>query len=610
MEAQQMILKPITLKHKLILSPGVWNDVEYTELEIQKAFHNTDWSDKKFTSLYLDHQDTKGLNGSGAGVGNWVGFVKNVTLENSAIYGDLEIWNPMIAAYLSQAKAKFGISATLAGRENRTLGRMEDFHIESSSIVTDPACRPAMINLSADRIEMIADKDVKVVTMESETPSSEDIVELEMAARRRSEAESGKLNEDVLEFLRGNPNPTDDDVHKFVEGKGLDPHNIEPEFYKIATLVANLKHGNDDDSKFDAGELSDGIEIEKEHSDNPAVAKMIAKAHLAEFPNYYTALKQMEQELQNIHSKKSLSEEKELACSGSPHEAHTLEPVKMEKPKKKEELGEIHDTYVDGHSIFIKQEGKSLSEEELGAKFERQVQHIKDSLRKTHPDWSEEKIKQVAYATANKMKDLSLEISDAEITSLSEEAEKENSEKLKGGKRIPEKMENESAKVEELATSEVPETKELEKKSEPEKPEKEKEGKEDKEEMSSDAILGKIKEMSAEELASYAEFTKAYLSENKDASAKEVTLAYEKSLSEKAPVKELSANDLLAAMDSRIATLKELDSNKKVQELETQVKELSAKVKEPDRKTLSVAFESNSQDSNLGMLSFLQHRIN
>jgi hypothetical protein len=116
--------------------------------------------------------------------------------------------------------------------------------------------------------------------------------------------------------------------------------------------------------------------------------------------------------------------------------------------------------------------------------------------------------------------------------------------------------------------------------------------------------------MSAEELVKFTDFTKAHLNSNKEASAKEVYLAYEKSKVDKKKEKELSANDLLASIDSRIASLKELDSSKKIQEMEIKIQELSAKVKTPDRKTLSVAFSNNASDSNLGMLSFLQHRIN
>ena len=486
---QEFTLKPITLKNILLLSPGNWNNVDYTELEIQKAFNNTDWNDRKFRTLYLDHQDTKER-----GVGNFSGFVQNPRLVNGSLYGDLEVWNPMIGAFLSQAKAKFGVSATLAGRENKQLGRIEDFHFESFSIVTDPACKPAMINLSNKQVNMVENSDVQVVTMENEV--KEDIVELESVKHRKRREE--------------------------------------------------------------------GI---KDNLDNP-------KAELAEG----------------------------TAGGSEVRGAYGTEPAKWDKKKK--------------------------DEEELGAKFDRQVQHIKDSLKKLHPDWDDKKIESVAYATANKMKENKEELSEllssekiqawSDAIVLTDKSDsdtssrKENSElkSLKGGIKMPE-MENTSVKVEELGTAEVKteavELKEEPKKEEPKAEPKSDEKNEDKEEMSSESILNKVKEMSADELVKFTEFTKAHLNANKEASAKEVYLAYEKSKSAM-PVKELSASDLLASIDSRIASLKELDSSKKMQEMETKIQELSAKVKMPDRKTLSVAF-SNASDATSGMLNFLQHRI-
>ena len=56
------------------------------------------------------------------------------------------------------------------------------------------------------------------------------------------------------------------------------------------------KHKGVPDEKFDPNELAMGIEVEKEHTDNPAIAKEIAKDHLAELPDYYTRLKKMEEE--------------------------------------------------------------------------------------------------------------------------------------------------------------------------------------------------------------------------------------------------------------------------------------------------------------------------
>jgi len=56
------------------------------------------------------------------------------------------------------------------------------------------------------------------------------------------------------------------------------------------------KHKGVPDEKFDPKELEMGIDVEKEHTDNPAIAKEIAKDHLAELPDYYTRLKKMEED--------------------------------------------------------------------------------------------------------------------------------------------------------------------------------------------------------------------------------------------------------------------------------------------------------------------------
>ena len=46
----------------------------------------------------------------------------------------------------------------------------------------------------------------------------------------------------------------------------------------------------------DPKELAMGIKVEKEHTDNPVLAKRIALDHLAEIPDYYTRLDKMERD--------------------------------------------------------------------------------------------------------------------------------------------------------------------------------------------------------------------------------------------------------------------------------------------------------------------------
>jgi hypothetical protein len=54
-----------------------------------------------------------------------------------------------------------------------------------------------------------------------------------------------------------------------------------------------LKHGSDPDSKFDKRQLAMGVKVEMEHTDCPAIAKKIAKAHLSEKKFYYSVLKKV-----------------------------------------------------------------------------------------------------------------------------------------------------------------------------------------------------------------------------------------------------------------------------------------------------------------------------
>lgn len=113
-----------------------------------------------------------------------------------------------------------------------------------------------------------------------------------------NEAEENNKNvqNKIIEFFQKNKIQSDEQIHDFANQLGLSPHKLEVEIYKLLSSLINLKHGTDDDKKFDQKELKMGIEVEKEHIDNPIISKMIAKAHIAEIPDYYTRLDKMESE--------------------------------------------------------------------------------------------------------------------------------------------------------------------------------------------------------------------------------------------------------------------------------------------------------------------------
>jgi hypothetical protein len=76
-----------------------------------------------------------------------------------------------------------------------------------------------------------------------------------------------------------------------VSGKDIDAIGQD----NIEAILTNVgEHDFVPDSKFDPVQLKMGIESEREHTKSLIIAKLIAKDHLSEDPNYYTKLKKME----------------------------------------------------------------------------------------------------------------------------------------------------------------------------------------------------------------------------------------------------------------------------------------------------------------------------
>lgn len=121
------------------------------------------------------------------------------------------------------------------------------------------------------------------------------------AVFKTSEKTSKPTQDDVVEFLKENPNPEDELLHDWAEGKGFDVSKVEALMYELATLYAKILSGGKaqkEDVKekdVDKDELKKGIEVEKEHTGDKGTAEEIVLDHLAEIPDYYTKLKKMEE---------------------------------------------------------------------------------------------------------------------------------------------------------------------------------------------------------------------------------------------------------------------------------------------------------------------------
>lgn len=108
-----------------------------------------------------------------------------------------------------------------------------------------------------------------------------------------------KLQEAIIQLLKGNPSPSDEDIHNLAMQLKVEPDVLEEAVYKLlASLINGVgKHADISDDKYDPKQLEMGIEVEHEHTDNDAIAKNIAKDHLSEpslSSNYYTLLLEME----------------------------------------------------------------------------------------------------------------------------------------------------------------------------------------------------------------------------------------------------------------------------------------------------------------------------
>ena len=106
----------------------------------------------------------------------------------------------------------------------------------------------------------------------------------------------------VAEFFKENPNPRDAEFHDWAEQNEFDVHEAEAAAYRLAAIAVSFvfagKAAEDGftDEDADPEELSMGIEVEDEHTDNVTMAKRIALDHLAEIDDYYTRLKKMEED--------------------------------------------------------------------------------------------------------------------------------------------------------------------------------------------------------------------------------------------------------------------------------------------------------------------------
>ncbi|MDP3986716.1 MAG: DUF5661 family protein [Nanoarchaeota archaeon] len=148
---------------------------------------------------------------------------------------------------------------------------------------------------------------------EIEKMVSETLGRMDVDTMISNQKEYGVDEQSIVDFFKENPNPDEMQVEQFATEVGMEKEELERKIYDLLTGLLNgqkelsdpvdvsgkdnekkLRGGDEPDSQFDPEQLRNGIKVESEHTDNPEIAKQIAKAHLLEDPDYYVKLAKME----------------------------------------------------------------------------------------------------------------------------------------------------------------------------------------------------------------------------------------------------------------------------------------------------------------------------
>lgn len=113
-------------------------------------------------------------------------------------------------------------------------------------------------------------------------------------------------------------------------------------------------------SDFDKKQVEMGIKVEMEHTNDPDTAREIALDHLAEFPDYYTRLKEMENKAEKELGKSGVKgmkwnqKKSNTASKLYPSEAKMVLKNYLDKnPKSKEKIQEILDNHKDKQAAIM-----------------------------------------------------------------------------------------------------------------------------------------------------------------------------------------------------------------------------------------------------------------
>lgn len=144
----------LTIKNQLLLSPGEWKGQKITREAILEGIRNTNWDSQEARSLIYGHRTNDESTYYGdPSPDEWVGYhseprylTSSDGVDYEGMYADLYIYDNELASKLAYGNAKAGISEGM--EYDYYSGKINKFI--NSSVVNNPACKLAYLNLSED----------------------------------------------------------------------------------------------------------------------------------------------------------------------------------------------------------------------------------------------------------------------------------------------------------------------------------------------------------------------------------------------------------------------------------------------------------------------------
>lgn len=161
---------------QLMLTPGLWNGVKFTSDQIKLGIEQTDWSNPENFALIDSHPK----NGQIPNSLSWQGYFDKISYKSledgvskEGMYGDLYIYDPVLASKLLSKKSPLAVSIDASYRPTQYGASSLSF--TNTALVYRPGCKDAYIQLEDQgenaKMRIICQEDVSLSEVEDEISS-------------------------------------------------------------------------------------------------------------------------------------------------------------------------------------------------------------------------------------------------------------------------------------------------------------------------------------------------------------------------------------------------------------------------------------------------------